>query len=50
MKSGDLILKLIDLIIDVLMPLLSTTFRLFHGGQWLLVEEAGVLGENHDLR
>ena len=36
-----------DLIFEVLTPLLSTEFRLFRGGQFLLVEEAGVPGENH---
>ena len=31
-----------------LMPLL-TIFQLYRGGHVLLVEETGVLGENHDL-
>ena len=36
-----------DLIFGVLTPLLNTPFGLFRGGQFLLVEEAGVPGENH---
>ena len=35
------------MIFDVLTPLLSTAFRLFRGGQFLLAEDAGVPGENH---
>ena len=31
-----------------LMPL-STIFQLYHGGQFYLVEETGVSGENNDL-
>jgi hypothetical protein len=37
---------LIDLIFGVLMPL-STIFQLYHGNQFLVVEEAGVPRENH---
>jgi hypothetical protein len=36
----------IDLIFGVLTPL-STIFQLYHGDQFLVVEEAGVPGENH---
>ena len=38
---------LFDLIFGVLMPLLSTAFRLFCDDQFLLLEEAEVPGENH---
>ena len=34
-------------IVDVLKPLLIAPFGLFRGSQFLMVEEAGVPGENH---
>jgi hypothetical protein len=37
---------LIDLIFGVLTPL-SAIFQLYHGDQFLVVEEAGIPGENH---
>ena len=40
-------INLFFFIFGVLTPFLSTAFRLFRGGQFLLVEEAGVPGENH---
>ena len=36
-----------DLIFGVGAPLLSTAFRLFRGGEFLLVKETGVPGEFH---
>jgi hypothetical protein len=38
---------LIDLLIFGVLTPLSTIFQLYHGDQFLVMEEAGVPGENH---
>ena len=40
-------LKMIWFFVGVLTPLLRPAFSLFRVGQFLLMEEAGVPGENH---